>query len=103
MYMIMMIQLVFNVVLFLCTTYQIRKLQQETKQMTKSGESRKFNRMEADKDRFANQLIKMFIYFLGQIIRYSSNSDTHNIMPSIIDPHPEKYILTPSQHVPVIL
>lgn len=53
-YMIMILQLLFNMTLFLCTSYKIRKLQQETKKITKSGESRKFNRLEADKDRFAN-------------------------------------------------
>lgn len=50
-YMIMGLQLLFNITLFLCTAYQIRKLQQETKQMTKGGDSRKFNKMDADKDR----------------------------------------------------
>lgn len=56
-YMIMILQLLFNMTLFLCTSYKIRKLQQETKKITKSGESRKFNRLEADKDRFANPYI----------------------------------------------
>lgn len=49
--MIMGLQLLFNITLFICTAYQIRKLQQETKQMTKGGDSRKFNKMDADKDR----------------------------------------------------
>ena len=50
--MIMLAQLITNATLFLCTSYQIKKLQQETKRMTHRSESRMFNRMEADRDRY---------------------------------------------------
>lgn len=57
MYLIMILQLIANISLFVCTSYQIRKLQRETAQITNKGDSRKFNRMEADKDRFVGQLM----------------------------------------------
>ncbi|XP_059613890.1 G-protein coupled receptor Mth2-like [Phlebotomus argentipes] len=48
-----------NVILFTLTSIQIRKLQQETAAMNK-GDSRRFNRMEADRDRFSLYL-RLFI------------------------------------------
>ncbi|XP_055702005.1 G-protein coupled receptor Mth2-like isoform X3 [Phlebotomus papatasi] len=48
-----------NVILFALTSIQIRKLQKETAAMNK-GDSRRFNKMEADRDRFSLYL-RLFI------------------------------------------
>lgn len=50
----MVLQVLFNITLFLVTAHKIRKLQQETAKQISKGDSRKFNRLEADKDRFAH-------------------------------------------------
>lgn len=51
MYLLMVLQLLFNITLFICTALQIRKVLRETANAISKGDSRRFNRMEADKDR----------------------------------------------------
>lgn len=52
MYLLMLLQLIFNITLFICTALQIRKVFRETANAISKGDSRRFNRMEADKDRY---------------------------------------------------
>lgn len=63
----MVLQLLFNITLFLCTAYQIRKLQRETAAQITKGESRKFNRLEADKDRYGLINVLLSSMFVSSI------------------------------------